>query len=73
VKQFIIKVGTIKYSVQQIGNIYTVLDNDIELFKLTVTVGKNLVFSWKTVEGETSHLIDRIGLAIELHDIAVYL
>jgi hypothetical protein len=50
-----------------------VFENDIEVFKLKVTVGKNLVFFWESVEGITSQLISKIGLAIELYDLNSFL
>ena len=72
-KQFIIRVGTITYSILQNASVYTVFENDIEVFKLKVTVGKNLVFFWESVEGITSQLISKIGLAIELYDLNSFL
>lgn len=68
-----IKVGTITYSIWQSANVYAVFENDIEIFKLKATVGKNLVFFWETVEGITSQLISKIGLAIELYDLNRFL
>jgi hypothetical protein len=73
VKQFKITVGTITYSILQDACVYTVFENDMEVFKLKVTLGKNLVFFWETVEGITSQLISKIGLAIELYDLNRFL
>jgi hypothetical protein len=72
VKYFTIKVDNVTYSIRQNANAYSVLQNEIEVLKLTVTIGKNVAFYWETEEGHTSHLINKIGLAIELHDIASY-
>jgi hypothetical protein len=72
VKQFTIRVDSVTYSIRQKANIYSVLDNGIEILQLKVTLGKNVNFFWETCDGSTSHLINKIGLAIELHDIESY-
>jgi hypothetical protein len=72
VKQFIIRVDYDTYLIKQEANLYCILDNGTEILQLKVTIGKNVTFFWKTLEGNTSHLINRIGLAIELHDMASY-
>ena len=68
-KNFNIRVNYITYSIQQNENRYSVFQDGNELFILRAMVGKNLVFHWETNEGEKSHLIDKIGLLIENHDI----
>ena len=71
-KRFTIRVDSVTYSVWQNAKFYHVLENGTEILKLRVTVGKNVAFYWETEEGHISHIINKIGLAIELHDIARY-
>jgi hypothetical protein len=72
VKYFKIKVDYTIYSVQQNEKGYSVSEDDTDILQLKATADKNLHFHWESDEGEKSHLINKIGLAIELHNIASY-
>lgn len=68
-----IKVDHLIYTVRRTEKGYSVSLNEVELFKLIATVGRNLSFHWKTEDGHHSHLIDKIGLVIEHYGLNHYL
>lgn len=72
-KRFRIKVDDSVYTVQRNAKGYSVSHDDIELFTLVATVGRNLSFHWRTVEGHQSHLVDKIGLVIEHYGLNYHL
>jgi hypothetical protein len=65
-----IKLDGVAYSVRLNENgTYRISGSNEEVLTLKAKVAKNLMFEWKTEDGDGSPLIEKIGLMIETHDL----